>query len=111
MVICMGAKRLRLNRTGKLMSFLAAAVLVALLLSFGTGASLAYDGSEYTWIIQNPVPQGTYLYATTAASTAAYWSVGTRGTILFWNGSTMTSQNSGTTSNLFAVDSSSTTSA
>jgi YVTN family beta-propeller protein len=80
----------------------ALALLIVALLS-GFGATLAAGPAGYTWVGQNPLGTGQRLYATSALSATAVWSVGEYGTILYWNGTTLTKQNSGTTNNLYGV--------
>lgn len=72
----------------------------SLVLPFGASAA-GPDG--WTWVYQNPLPSGHQLNATSAGSATAVWSVGDYGTILFWNGTTLTEQASNTTNNLYGV--------
>jgi YVTN family beta-propeller protein len=86
----------------------ALAFLIFALLS-GFGATLAAGPAGYTWVGQNPLGTGAQLYATSAASATAAWSVGEYGTILYWNGTTLIKQVSNTTNNLYGVFARSTT--
>jgi len=79
------------------------ALLIFALIS-GFGAALASGSGGYTWVTQNPVGTGgETIYATSALSATAVWSVGAYGTILYWNGTTLAKQASGTTNNLYGV--------
>jgi hypothetical protein len=79
----------------------AAAVMAMLFVLVGTCA--AATGPGVTWVYQSPLPSGHYLNATSAVSATATFSVCDYGKILYWNGTTLAEQASGTTSDLYGV--------
>jgi len=79
-------------------------ILSAFSIIYLPGISHASSGGSYTWVWQNPLPLGHVMYSTSSIPTAnRVWSVGEYGVILYWNGSTLTEQSSGTTNNLYGV--------
>ena len=53
---------------------------------------LAGAGGTYTWITQNPLPEGQGPFSVSAADSTHVWAVGAVGGILFYNGTTITRQ-------------------
>ncbi|MBU4273892.1 MAG: IPT/TIG domain-containing protein [Planctomycetes bacterium] len=75
-----------------------AVVLVMLVCTCG-----ALAGPDYTWVWQSPIPKRHNLFAVEAANSTNAWAVGEYGTIMFWNGATLSKQYSGTTHDLYGV--------
>ncbi|MHB8893849.1 MAG: DUF5719 family protein [Candidatus Geothermincolia bacterium] len=93
-----------MKRTSKRLAgaTVAAAIASVIVLALA-GAGAAATGPDITWIYQSPIPSGHHLNATSAPSATTTFAVGDYGTILYWNGTTMVEQSSGTTSDLYGV--------
>jgi len=79
---------------------LAAIITIALIFSM---SAECLAGDDYTWIKQNPLPEGQYSGSVSAADSTHVWAVGAGGAILFYNGTTLGRQYSSSTYNLNGV--------
>ncbi|MBU4301968.1 MAG: hypothetical protein KKE56_04310, partial [Actinobacteria bacterium] len=86
--------------TRKSWSVICVGVIVTLMLLMST---ICLAGGDYTWVWQNPLPKGQYPASVSAADSTHVWAVGVGGAILFYDGTALTRQSSGTTYNLFGV--------
>ena len=80
--------------------------VVLLLLAAVVTAMLAFPevaAAQAGWVWQNPLPQGNSLTGIWGLDANNVWAVGTKGTIVNWNGSTWSMPSSGTTEMLLGV--------
>src|ERR1700674_718731 len=77
--------------------FLSLAILAAVTLPSGTPMARAAAASGDTWVWQNPLPQGNTLSGVSCPSKTFCKAVGDNGTIISWDGTHWSMDNSGTT--------------
>ncbi len=89
------------GKVGLILRFAIILIMALAMLSFLSGGDMAV--AAYTWAWQNPLPQGNTLYGISSLDANHVWAVGEYGTILFYNGSSWSSQASGITTTLRGV--------
>jgi len=97
-------------RKSNLAIFVALLLVSSFLLSINAYAVDPVSGG-YTWVSQNPLPASKVLISIDFVAAADAWTVGEYGTVMRWNGTTLTSYPSGTTNTLRGVASLTTTNA